>query len=162
MKLGPLPTHKIIMLKFWRKISLWILNKYRYLRTHHSIIEMEVHWLSQQLNCYIKNTLSVCTAISFTVTVTITWFTILLKNITKIALLICVLITKKDVNFSLPKELKWIIFQFYFIINSLRASFFKPRDEWPNIGLLALNNIHHIISQDLLREYFLQCSKSCK
>ena len=58
MKLGALPiqSNKIIMPKFWRKISLWILNKY--FRTHHSKIEMKVYWLSQELNCHIKkNTL---------------------------------------------------------------------------------------------------------
>ena len=54
MKLGALPiqSNKIIMPKFWRKISLWILNKY--FRTHHSKIEMKVYWLSQELNCHIK------------------------------------------------------------------------------------------------------------
>ena len=48
-------SNKVIMPKFWRKISLWIFNKY--FRTHHSKIEMKVYWLSQELNCHKKNTL---------------------------------------------------------------------------------------------------------
>ena len=82
----------------------------------------------------------------------------------KITLFICALITKGNVSFSLKKDLKSILFQLYFIITlyeSLLVFFFWSRNEWSNVGLLLSKNIHLIVSQDLLREQFLQCSKSC-
>ena len=82
----------------------------------------------------------------------------------KITLFICALITKGNVTFSLKKDLKSILFQLHFIITlyeSLLVFFFWSRNEWSNVGLLASKNIHLIVSQDLLREQFLQCSKCC-
>ena len=68
----------------------------------------------------------------------------------------CYIFTEK----RLEVDIISIIFHNY-LYESLLVFFFWSRNEWSIVGLLVSKNIHLIVSQDLLREQFLQCSKSC-
>ena len=75
-------------------------------------------------------------AISLTVTITVMWiFTIFLENISKITWLICVLITKREVNLSrLEVDNISTIFHNYLSMDSYKPFFFGPRNERSNVG----------------------------
>ena len=69
----------------------------------------------------------------------------------------CYIFTEKRLEVNIIS----IIFHNITLYESLVVFFFWSRNEWSNVGLLASKNIHLIVSQDLLREQFLQCSKCC-